>query len=224
MAIDERTGWPTDPEAFAAKQRALEEMARDMEERQTVAEELQAKDPTLPDIAAIVIAGDVVSARRAQRMLDAGEPFRRCLMMVGSYARLDFALRAVEAGKWDRAELIAQLPDLWRGSDPDDTDHRFLALWREAYLKNGGAVCDGPPLPEGRIKLYRGQRQSPLLGIAWSLDVEIARKFAVTLGLRTAMAGGVVIVRYADSKDAYGYLTGRGESEVVIDPRLLRRA
>jgi hypothetical protein len=213
------SGWPTDPE-----KQVHERMKAEVEERLKIVDELQKKDPTMPDIAALILAGDMLSAQKAQEMLDAGTPFAEVLPLVGSYAKLDFALRAVEAGKWERRLLIARLPDLWRGSDPDDTDPRFLKLWREARAVNGGTVCDGAALSRGIVTLYRGQLPDAPLGIAWTRDRKIAEKFALTLGRRAPVSGGAVLLRFARGKDALGYLTRRHESEVVIDPRKLRTA
>ena len=116
-----------DKEAMEAAERPKSEKAH----------ELMDKDPTLPFISAYIIAGDILSGERAMKMMEAGVAYERAIMYVGSYARLDVSVRAQEAGYLNRDELLEELPDLWRGSDPDDCDPRFLTLWHEAWVRNG---------------------------------------------------------------------------------------
>jgi hypothetical protein len=191
------------------------------------ATELMKGDPNLNFLAAFIIAGDELANERSQRWVRMGLDPELAMGFVGSYARLAFALWAVSQGHMDKATLLDVLPGLWRGSDPDDTDPRFLDLWREAHALHGGTILDNEdqPLPihtdtfgDPWLVLYRGQLDLNGEGIAWTTDYAIARKFSTTGGLRATQRVGHVLARWAHPKDALAYLTGRGESEVVIDP------
>ncbi len=181
----------------------------------------------IPFIAAFVIAQDQFASERSKEWVKLGLDAREAMGFVGSYARLDFALWAVAEGHMDKAVLLDVLPGLWRGSDPDDTDSRFLALWNEARDLHGGTILDNEdrPLPvhtdvygDPWLVLYRGQLTLDEPGIAWTTDYAIARKFSSNGGLRGVNRVGHVLARRAHPKDALAYLTGRSESEVVIGP------
>lgn len=188
-----------------------------------------ADEHTIPFISAYVIIKDVEGGERMHHWVERGLDARTALAFVGSFARLDFCVWAVEQGHMDRGFLLDNLPDLWRGSDPDDTDPRFLALWLEARDRNGGRLItdldEGEDIPAvfvlGEwVTVYRGElgTDDPR-GIAWSLDPAIAAKFAKTGGLRGAIdLGGTVHVRKVPVEDVIAYLHHRGEAEVVIDP------
>jgi hypothetical protein len=205
-------------------------------QEQKVAHELCDADPSLPYITAYIMAGDQLSMERSQRMVEAGIRFERALHFVGSYRRLEFALWALEHGFATKDVVLDELPSLWSGSDPDDTDRRFLELWHDAWLRNKRKpVCDGRPLPARTVRIYRGQDALPddyvpnperlPVGIAWSLDVRVAERFANGAALRVhRRPNPVLYVAEVDRKDVYGYLTGRGESEVVVNPFKIRGA
>lgn len=203
------------------KKEDMDELAARSKRDMARASELVAKNPSLPYITAIVMAGDIGSAERVDKMLDKGEvTFDRAVHMVGSYARLDWAIRAQERGYVHYDNLLKMLPELWRGSDPDDTDPRFLELWRDARrLNHGRYVRDGKALPPGRLlPVYRGQRVTDPVGIAWTTDIDTAKKFALGASFRTAI-DGVVIERTIRRSDVMAFLTGRGESEAILDPK-----
>jgi len=107
------------------------------------------------------------------------------------------------------SELIEMLPDLWRGSDPDDTDPQYLRLWKTAWLANGRrTVRDGPHLPKGRtVRCYRGQDADAPLGIAWSLDRRVAEKFARGAGTRQSNRSGMVFETEVPRTAVLAYLT-----------------
>lgn len=213
---------PTDPVAMAAL----------VQRQADIAEGLQRDDPTLPDVTAVIMAGDILSGERADVMLTAGAPFVMALHAVGSYARLDWALRHQEAGAVTRTALLEMLPDLWRGSDPDDTDPRFLALWREAWAAGGRrTILDRDPLPAERVsgpggrkyyRVFRGQEDGARIGIAWSLDRAVAERFAKGAGLRAPTKNPVVYEARIHHRAVLAYLTMRGEAEVVVNPGDLR--
>ena len=199
----------------------LEALAEMFQRRQGIADKLVEDDPNLSPITAIIIAGDMESADKAYSLMESkGVTYQRASVLVGSYARLDFAMRAYENGYVDLDTLLDDLPELWRGSDPDDTDPRFLDLWKRAWIRNKRHyIRDGKALPSRQyLNIYRGQKESDTYGIAWSLDPKIAQKFARGAGTRQADYPGVVYRARVARAKVYAYLTGRGESEVIVDP------
>lgn len=202
---------------------SLEEEAAKFAKQSEMAQGLMAKDPKLTYISAIIIAGDMLSNERSWQWLQEGMPFERALLFVGSYGRLDFVIRAIADARVDATVVFEMLPELWRGSDPDDTDPRFLDLWTDAWNANGReTITDGRPLPKGEIlTVYRGQDEvvdPAAYGIAWSLDQDIAEKFARGAATRQMNRGGTVYSALVHRKNIMGYLTGRGESEVIVNP------
>lgn len=207
----------TEPD-FEAQRAALEEQGRR-------ARELMAKDPQLAYISAFIIAGDQMEAERSWDRLVKGEwPYARAELHAGSYARLDFAHRAMEAGYLPRDEFIRRLPELWSYNDPDDGDPRWLPLWREAFHANGDHyVRMGRPLPRtDPLRCFRGQDVGAPLGCAWSLDPKIAEKFAHGAATRQRNRAGHVVMTEVPRSRILAYLTERGESEVIFDPAGLR--
>jgi hypothetical protein len=202
-----------------------DEFGREMQAEMAKAHAMAEREG-IPLLAAYVIVRDQSSDARSRRWVGMGLDVADAMPFVGSYGRLDFALWAVEQGHLTRDALLDDLPDLWRGSDPDDTDPRFAALWAEAKARNGGryvadtTIVPLPVAPDGTVVIYRGQfnRHDPANGIAWSTDRVVAEKFAATGGLRGVnghvgrMHTGRIHVDHV-----LGWLTGRGESEVVVD-------
>lgn len=191
--------------------------------REPIVEDLVAKG--VHPITAMIIAGDQISAQENEERVKAGTmSVREALGVTGSYARLDLALRLIQEKYWTEEALLDDLPAYWVGSDPDDTDDRYLALWKKAWVRNGRKyVRDGRPLPRRRwLAVYRGQKEGDKIGIAWSLDPKIAQKFAKTLGGRHTVEGGVVLKAVVLRDVVLAYLTERGESEVIVDPVFLR--
>jgi len=166
----------------------------------------------MPFIQALIVAGDMVSAVRASELVAKGMSPQRAVNLVGSYSRFEWAIANLP-----RADLLKRLPDLWRGSDPDDSDPRYLALWREAYAANGNkTVLDSKETLPEVVKVYRGQ-VGKAKGLSWTTDIEVAKKFAATGGTRTRVRGGKVLIRTIWGGQALAYLTKRSESEVILD-------
>lgn len=190
-----------------------------MEKAKPIVEELQAKDPLLPVGTALTMAFDRLSKEYATERLDAGDPWMKASVFIGSYNRLEWIVERIEEGRIDEAEVYPHLCEIWRGSDPDDTDPRFLALWQRAKAAKGIYLRDGKALPSrGVLDVYRGQDAGAPLGIAWSLDKNIATKFARGAATRQANRGGTIWVCKVRRKSVLGFNTGRGESEVILDP------
>ena len=193
-----------------------------MDEQGQLAEQIEKENPGIPAITAFVMAGDRLSAERALKYVEDGTwGWRRALSLTGSYARLDLAMTLVEKGHMTKDDLLKDLPELWRGSDPDDTDVKWLLLWQEAWTRNGErTIYDGDiRLPSSPyITVYRGQPKGAELGIAWSTSREIAEKFAGGAGLRVP-AQGVTWRALVPPGNVLAYITERGEYEVIVDPK-----
>jgi len=196
------------------------EMAQFTVDADAKAQELREADPSLPFITAHVIASDLTSADRWHERIVSGEvEAERATHLVGSYARFQFALDHMPA-EW----VYENIADLWRGSDPNDTEVAYLKVWHEAKRHHRNRVItDGKRLPKDNpLTVYRGETTvNTPTGIAWTLDLEIAKKFARGAGIRVGNIKGYVLEAHVMRKDVLGYLTERGESEVVCDPNTL---
>jgi hypothetical protein len=185
------------------------------------ADRLLAADPAMSGVTAFVMASDRVQAQEYEaRIRDGRTPPERGVQLVGSYARCDLAVRLHADGLLSEEWLLREWPDLWRGSDPDDTDPRFLAVWRRVRAARGRIVTDGLRLPAGKVlPVYRGQPVDARYGIAWTLDRKIAEQFAVTGGGRgPRLDQGTVLRAWAPRRKVLAFITLRNESEIVIDP------
>jgi hypothetical protein len=172
----------------------------------------------IPVMTAIVMAGDYVAADAAEELLRSGElTWLQAVTLCGSYSRPDAALRWQEAGFATRDELLDEWPWLWSGGDPDDTDPRFLVVWRELRERTGDVAHDGEPLEGETFTVYRGQPPGAPLGLSWSLDREVAQRFAKGAAFRGVRMNGEVLTDEVPRERVLAYLTGRGEAEVVVD-------
>lgn len=206
-------------------EKPTEAMRALLKQQADLAEQIE-KKTGVPHITAFIMAGDEMSALNATKRVEAGtHTVEEASVFIGSYARLNWVYEQMEMQRISRAKVIEMLPELWRSSDPDDTDPRYLALWNEAKFLNGGKyVRDGRTLPRRSkmLKVYRGQHPSANadMGIAWTLDPKIAQKFAHGgAAFRVGKAGGVVYRGLVSADFVLAYLTLRHESEVIIDPR-----
>jgi hypothetical protein len=203
-----------------AKQQGLEG-AEDLVDRMTrmglIADELvdQGVHPTT----AVIMASDRLSAEDMERRFRAGEiTAELAVNLTGSFARLEQARKFVHEGWLEIDWLLANLPDLWRGSDPDDTSDEYLRLWKRARVAKGRLIVDGKLPRFGPIvTVYRGQMPGDPLGIAWTTDRTIAVRFAKGAGGRAPMDGAVVTGTVA-RRNVIAFLSERGESEVIVDP------
>ena len=184
-----------------------------------IRERIMAENPKLPVLTALIMSGDIYAAQQAERFLHEGEiTWAQALSACGSYSRVDAALRWQEEGYATRDELLDRWPDLWVGSDPDDTDPRFLEVWKEARDRRTYVVTDQHGLPPGEyLRVYRGQMPGDEVGIAWTLDRLMAQKFANGASLRVHTIG-VVLSGTVKRSDILAYLTARNESEVIVAP------
>lgn len=216
--MDDKALWDAETRDMLAREVA------NMEERGKIATELMNADPKLGYISAIVMAGDRMNLDRAQRFMGNGMSFDSALVSVGSYYRLAFALWAYEVKYITQDKMLDVLIDEWSSSDPDDTDPQFLELWHKAFIRNGRRyIRDGRPLPRGamgKIIVYRGQDEANgNYGIAWTTDPKIAEKFANGAATRQRNRDGKIIMAVVKRTKVMAYLTDRGESETIIDPK-----
>lgn len=107
---------------------------------------LLADNPGL-GITAYVMANDIVFASQMAEMVRAGIlTAEEAVWRVGSFARLDWAITHCPD-----AWVIENLPELWSGSDPDDTKPEYLALWHRAFADNSyRIICSGGRCGENR--------------------------------------------------------------------------
>lgn len=198
---------------------------------------------SLPGMTQIIMGGDYEVAERIEKAMrdgtfleqfdvagkvDPNDPdaiFDHALIFAGSFSRLDLAYRLYEAGFTTMDHLCDTFVHWWPGSDPDDTDLRFVKVWRRARQRNGGRyVRDGKHLRRGNpLTVYRGQPPGAPIGCAWSLDRKVADKFARGAWARVPVAEGEIIKLEIPRNQILAYLTSRHEEEIIIDPRGIER-
>jgi hypothetical protein len=205
------------------ERQVLRLMAEQVRSESEIAERLVAENPGLHPITAYIMASDQESANLfGARFLEGEATFAQAQALIGSYARFGWAVEQYQAGRVGADEFFAALPELWTGSDPDDTDLRFYAIWKEAHERNGGVVCDSDQhLPSGSFPIYRGQMPDAELGFSWSTSLDVARKFARGAGARVPQPGIVYQAR-VQAPAVLAYLTARGEDEVIVGPGMVR--
>lgn len=196
----------------------LAEMKRRAERESEIGESL---GPSIPDITRFIMAGDIRQGQDAlEQYKDGHVDLKRAFVLTGSYGRMPLLLALLDQRliNWDEASDL--LVEWWSSSDPDDTDRRLIDLWYHAFRKRNRLVTDGDDLPPGRyLSVYRGQRFGDPLGCAWSLSRHVAETFAKGASFRTAIAHPQLIEARVARVLILAYITGRGEQEVIIDPR-----
>jgi hypothetical protein len=216
-----------DLEKGEADQKMMADLAEWAERADEITSLLLKQQPDLHPITAHIIAGDLISAERATKRVAAGEDALKVYVTVGSYARWDWVVTMVRAGKIGAQWFADNICDLWRGADPDDTSADYLNIWKIARSQHGAVVRDGRPLPkaraDGTIKVYRGGDPFTVRkGFAWTTDPKIARKFADGAGTRVERRNGVVITGDVRPSHVLAYITGRNEAEVIVDPAYVK--
>lgn len=162
-------------------------------------------------------------------MIRSGAPLEEAVPLVGSYARIQWALDQVTAGRATMGELLRLLPKWWPMSDPDDTLPQMRVLWTAAWLENKRRyIRDGKPLPRTSwLTIFRGQdpvegNDPRLMGVSWTLDDKIAERFARGAATRQKNRGGVVYAASIERRKVLAYLTARNEEEVIVNTSDLR--
>lgn len=200
-----------------------EELQAYVEDLHAVERSLRDKYPDLPSVTIAVMAQDMLSAQHRRKMIDEGADPEKMLIMVGSFARFGFAVDLMEEGIVTRDWFFDNIAELWRGSDPDDGDPRFLRLWQAAWRRNKfRPVRDEPGgkrIPRGgQLDVFRGQRMFDKPGIAWSLERSVAETFAKGASFRTPIADGILIHASIPASKVLAYITERSEHEIIVDP------
>jgi hypothetical protein len=119
-----------------------------------------------------------------------------------------------ERGRIDVDELRDLLPEIWTDTEmPGGNLEDPAYLWREVGFATDDQE-EWDALPE-KLTLWRGGYAG---GISWTTDREKAEWFA----RRFATDGESLSVWEVtiDKDQALGYLTGRGESEVILPPEI----
>lgn len=186
---------------------------------------IKRESPDTPDVTAMVMAGDLAHADQVEREIltpdSTPDDKRKAVQLVGSYARIEFAIKHLTED-----QLLADWPHLWVGSDPDDTDPRYLDIWirrSQRYgvtLDNAEAMLDWQQWrkdTDWTLTVYRGQAADAPLGISWTTDVKIAAKFAAGAGQRCPLQNGTIIVRRIPLSSILAVLHARGESELIVE-------
>lgn len=194
------------------------QMAQDTQKMMEYAAELREKQG-LPFVTALIVAGDMVSADKANRLVEIGVPPESAVLTVGSFSRFDWA---VQNRKYFGEEFwLANICELWRDSDPDDANPEYLELWRLCRAANATILRDVPserfPIQIGeRLRVYRGQRIDDPIGISWTTSRDVARNFATGAAYRV-LVPGLIFSTYVFWEDCLAYITERGEYEVIVD-------
>lgn len=151
-----------------------------------------------------------IATREAEKLLAKRDYATWLNAWVQKPYRLTLLDQLFRAGEISTQELRYLLPPLWTGSEPDDTDPRWLQLFKDA-----GYVTDLPGNSSwaSQIPIYRGQERDGKLGISWSTNKTVAEFFATRYG-----RDGEVVYGFAYPNRILGYLKNRSEDEIVIDP------
>ena len=203
----------------------------DFQHQAELTRQLADKHPEIGMPTVFIMAGDLVAAEKVDKLFQAKQmTFEAAQAVMGSYARFDWIVKQIEQGIVKPEQAYALLPEVWSSSDPDDTDPRFLKFWKKAYAANDNKCIwddNEPPLRKKVFTVYRGQDrhlyyEGGLLGIAWTLDKNIAKKFARGAWARQSNRPGEVLTGGIARKDILAFICGRGESEIIADPRRVK--
>lgn len=211
-------------------QREFEAMANDFGRQQVIIDELAKAHPTWAFVTLFVMSSDMAASERVDTAYLKGElNFDTAETLLGSYARWDWLVREMKKGVINISTFHENMCSWWSMSDPDDTNPEYLQLFKEArevspVIPNRGQYIgdEGKNLPPTQyLTIYRGQDDpNETIGFAWTLDLYIAEKFAKGAWARVPRHG-VVITARCEYKDVLAYITGRGEQEIIIDPKLI---
>jgi hypothetical protein len=171
-------------------------------------------------ITAIIMAGDMLSQKRADALYEEGKGIQQASVMVGSYSRFEWVVTKYNEGHIGVEELSEWICELWRGSDPDDTYPPFLEVWQHCSNYKGTTLYDEKPLPDGEeFTIYRGQDDDSEwnIGLSWSLSKEVATRFANGAAMRSFQDGYLATAKVQRSH-IIAYISGRNEEELIIDP------
>lgn len=142
------------------------------------------------------------------------------------YRLLEWHVEGINGKRLPWRVLRALICEVWADAEPQD-EMEWLWLWRRAH--NGRLITDDRAAVrrlrrEGPLRIYRGgSADDPTedgvpQGLAWSTSEQTAEFFARRYSnpkpvIWTAVIPGI--------DEAYGYIEGRGEFEVVVDPMVV---
>ena len=150
----------------------------------------------------------------------AASDYDGALQIIERPFRLEYLSEWWKNAEISRGDLREMLPGWWTDAEPNDAEIRWRLLWRDAVKVEGPVLQKR--LPKGdTIKVFRGTRdRADRLGIAWSTDRSTAVFFANRMSLGQP---GWIVRGEVRPQHVMAYLTDRGESEIVVDPRRVVR-
>ena len=126
-----------------------------------------------------------------------------------------------------KEEFSKLLADAWVRSenpndDPNFTKRDLIAMFKRADKQALMTEEDYKRWQdlEKSITVYRGvtpHNEKNIRALSWTLDAEKAEWFAMRFGVN-----GKVYQAAIDKKDVYAYFGGRGEAEVIVNPKGLQ--
>lgn len=204
---------------------ALTQLESHAVRQQEIMDKLAKAHPTWNFVTLHVMSGDMETSERVDVEYQKGAlDFETALNLLGSYARWDFVVREMQKGVISIYDFHSKMCSWWSAADPDDTEDSTLRLFKDAKATNGKYKTDEDKnLPETEfLTIYRGQDDpKDKIGFAWTLDYHVAAKFAKGAWARCPRHG-VVITGLCKREDVLAYITGRGEQEIIIDPKLVQ--
>lgn len=181
-------------------------------------------DDGIPFPYALTMVLDKYSAdRNGARFLNGEISFSRACALIGSTARVAWAVDMLSKKKVDRDLFMQEFPTLWETSDPDGTDPRFLKVWKQVYMYHKRkTVVTGDPISTGAFIVYRGQASQEDLGCDWTRDERIAQMDALATRGGPRKQPGVIVMGMVSTKNVYAYLTSTARKTVITDPSLVQ--
>lgn len=209
----------------------LQDEAELYKRQEVIMQKLQKKHPTWSRVTLFVLSGDLAHSEKVDALFQAGEiSFDEAQNAMGSFARWDWLMKQYRAGTINPVKFHENMCHWWSASDPDDTDKMSLEMFKNAraaspVIPNRGQYLsdehESLPLTEF-LTVYHGQDlYEKKIGFAWTLDLAIAKKFAAGAWAR-APRPGFVLKGVVERINILAYITGRGEQEVIVQPKLVK--
>ena len=154
----------------------------------------------------------------AQDYIERGE-YTSALWLIPRPERAAFLAGLVLGPRLEGRESLGRslLIEAWTDAE---FPHQNRRLW-EAMFRRFGYITDSEtPMPQGELVIFRGQRRGVPLGMSWTLDREKAEWFARRFhhfGPHELVKGEI------PSALVYAYIVSRRESEIVVNPRRVRK-